>query len=62
MDGFVTRFYRRDGKPREDYYYQTEEEAIHHLNLFKDDDSEYYDLIEVIDLERGKQKAAIYMC
>ena len=59
MDGYVTRFYRRDGKPREDYYYKTKEEALNHLDLFRGDDSGLYELIEVVNLEIGKQEAVL---
>ena len=55
MDGYMTGFHRRDGKPREDYYYHTEEEALSHLSLFENDDSGLYDLIEAVDLKNGKQ-------
>ena len=59
MDGYVTRFHRRDGKPREDYYYHTKEEALNHLNLFRDDDSGLYSLIELIDIENDRQISSL---
>ena len=60
MDGYVTRFHRLDGKPREDYYYHTKEEALNHLNLFRNDDSGLYRSIEVIDLENGARQTVLY--
>ena len=59
MNGYVTRFHRRDGQPREDYYYRTKDEALNHLNLFRDDDSGLYSLIEVADQAKKKQVRAI---
>ena len=60
MDGYVTRFHRRDGQPREDYYYRTKDEALNHLNLFRDDDSGLYGSIEVVDVKKDRKEASIY--
>ncbi len=43
----IVRFVRKDGKPNEEYYYQHLNEALYHIHLFKDDDSGYYDKIEL---------------
>ena len=51
---FVTHFVRKDESPCEDYYYQTVFEAIDHMKLFEDDDSDLYDSIQVIDDQTGK--------
>ena len=59
MNGYMTRFTRRDGKPREEYYYFGLKEAIYHMNLFKDDDSSLYTKVEVIDLKNMKQISAL---
>jgi hypothetical protein len=59
MDGFMTRFIRRDGRPAEEYYYHSLAEAEHHMNLFRDDDSDLYDHIDVVDLKTMKQKAVL---
>ena len=48
-EGFVIRFVRRDKKADEEYFYHTYEDAEHHLNLFRDDDSDLYDRIELVD-------------
>ncbi len=50
---YIIRFIRRDGKKNEDYWYHTLEEALAHLELFRDDDSGLYKKIVVID-EEGK--------
>ena len=42
MDLFIVRFIRRDGKPDEEYYYHTREDAERHFFLFRDDDSNLY--------------------
>ena len=41
---------RKDGKPVEEFFYHTFEAAISHFLLFKDDDSDLYIRIEIIDL------------
>lgn len=46
---FLTKFVRKDEKPDEDYWYQTAEEALHHLSLFVDDDSDLYKRIVASD-------------
>ena len=46
---YITRFYRRDGKQNEDYYYPTYEDAFRHLSLFADDDSGLYLAICIVD-------------
>ena len=59
MDGFLTRFVRRDGKPAEEYYYRSNEEAEDHQKLFKDDDSGLYARVEVINIKVMKQTAVL---
>ena len=49
-NGYVVRFIRKDGKPVEEFFYHTFEAAFSHLLLFKDDDSDLYIRIEIIDL------------
>lgn len=44
---FIVSFIRQDNKPNEDYYYFSKEQAIEHFNLFKDDDSNLYNRIEL---------------
>ena len=46
-NGYIVRFVRRDGKPDEEYFYRTAEEARRHFDMFTDDDSGVYDRIEV---------------
>lgn len=48
---YIVRFQRRDGKPDEDYYYNSFPEAHNHLALFKDDDSNLYTHIEVLEYD-----------
>ena len=45
---FIVRFVRKDGKPDEEYYYHTLQEAETHKKLFDDDDSDLYERIEII--------------
>ena len=47
---FVTRFVCHTG-PCEEYYYHKREDAEAHLNLFRDDDSDLYTAIMVVDEE-----------
>lgn len=56
---YITRFIRKDGKKNEDYWYHTKEEAIAHLELFRDDDSGLYERIVVVD-ENEKENSALY--
>ena len=45
---FIVRFVRKDGRPVEEYYYHTLQEAETHTKLFDDDDSDLYGRIEII--------------
>ena len=45
---FIGRFVRKDGKPDEEYYYHTLQEAEAHKKLFDDDDSDLYERVEII--------------
>lgn len=46
---WIVRFVRKDGKPDEKYYYNTQAEAEYHRSLFQDDDSVLYERIEVVN-------------
>lgn len=46
---FVVRFVRKDGKPDEEYYYHTLEDAEAHRDFFDDDDSGLYERIEIVE-------------
>ena len=46
---YITRFIRKDGQPNEEYYWNKESDAVKHLELFIDDDSDLYERIEVVD-------------
>ena len=50
---FSTRFIRKDGQPDEIYSYNAVEDAVNHLRLFKDDDSDLYRNISVLDEKNG---------
>lgn len=47
---FIVRFVRKDGKPDEEYYYHTLQEAEAHKKLFDDDDSDLYERIEKLKI------------
>ena len=49
---FITRFTKTDGF-LEDYYYHSKNDAIHHLDLFENDDSNLYISIAVFDDTTG---------
>ncbi len=49
-NSYIVRFIRKDGKPVEEFFSHTFEAAISHFLLFKDDDSDLYIRIEIIDL------------
>ena len=51
---YVTRFIRKNGKPDEDYWYHTKQEAMAHMELFNEDDSGLYEKIVVLDEEELK--------
>lgn len=51
---YLVCFNRKDEKPREEYYYGTEAEAMHHASLFDDDDSNLYKNIVVSDETENK--------
>lgn len=53
---WLVRFVRKDGKPDEEYYYNTKEEAEYHRNLFQDDDSGLYEKIEIISNGATKER------
>lgn len=52
---WIVRFVRKDGKPDEEYFYHSQEEAEHHRDLFQNDDSGLYEKIEVIKEESNKE-------
>lgn len=45
---YLVRFTRKDYQPDEEYYYNTLEDAKRHLDLFRDDDSDLYQRIELL--------------
>ena len=47
MKDYIVRFIRVDGKPDEEYYFNTLQEAQAHKELFDDDDSGLYTRIEI---------------
>ncbi len=49
QDLYITRFIRKDHRPTEDYYYHAAADALAHLSLFREDDSNLYTRIEVLD-------------
>lgn len=53
---WLVRFVRKDGKPVEEYYYNTKEEAEYHRNLFQNDDSGLYEKIEIISNGATKER------
>ena len=57
---FSVRFVRKDGKPDEVYSWHTQKEALDHLELFRDDDSELYTEILVINENTGKAIDSIH--
>ena len=48
-DLWIVRFVRKDGKPDEEYFYHSQNEAEYHRDLFQNDDSGLYKKIEVIN-------------
>ena len=46
---FIVSFIRQDFLPNEDYYYYSKEQALEHFNLFREDDSNLYKRIELIE-------------
>lgn len=49
---YLTKFVRKDGKPDEDYFYHTSAEAIDHLRLFLEDNSNLY--TKIVASDEGK--------
>lgn len=50
---FLTKFVQKDGKPDEDYFYDSADGALHHLALFLDDDSNLYKKIVASDEKKN---------
>lgn len=48
-NGYIVRFVRKDNKPVEEFFYHTFEAATSHFLLFKDDDSDLYMRIEIVE-------------
>ena len=46
---WIVRFVRKDGKPNEDYYYNSRVKAEYHRDLFLNDDSGLYERLEIIN-------------
>ena len=56
---YLVRFVRRDGQPDEIYdyaHYAHRSDAEYHFGLFRDDDSELYDRIELI-IDAGRLRS-----
>ena len=53
---YIVRFVRQDGKPDEEYYYRSLEDAEYHFHLFDADDSGLYRRISIesFGLEQGR--------
>ena len=52
---YIVRFIRKDDRPVEEFFYHTFEDATSHLLLFRNDDSDLYTRIEIIDGATEKQ-------
>lgn len=48
---WILRFQRSDQQPDEEYYYQSKAAAVHHMNLFRCDDSGLYQRIDLLQWE-----------
>lgn len=48
MDVFTVKFIRRDKKPNEEYFYHAWEDAEYHFSLFRNDDSNLYEEIVLV--------------
>ncbi len=48
---YLLRFVRRDQQPNEEYFYNNQQDAEYHMNLFRDDDSDLYCRIELLEVE-----------
>ena len=46
---YIVRFVRADGKPDEEYFYHSEEDARYHASLFKGEDTQLYLSIQVVE-------------
>lgn len=55
---YIVRFFRADGQPDEEYYYQRKEDANIHFDLFKVDDSGLYSKI-VIEKHAGTTSSVL---
>ena len=47
---YVVRFVRTDGRPDEEYYYHILNDAVFHFNLFENDDSGIFSMIELLEV------------
>ena len=54
MKDYIVRFISVDGKPDEEYYYNTLQEAQAHKELFDDDDSGLYKRIEIESIQASR--------
>lgn len=48
---YLLRFVRRDQQPNEEYFYNNQQDAEYHMNLFRDDDSDLYCHIDLLRVE-----------
>jgi len=51
---YLVNFIRKDGGPNEEYYYHAEKEAVSHMALFAEDNSNLYKCIVVSDESKNK--------
>lgn len=52
---YLVKFICKSGSPDEDYYYARKEDAVNHMELFRDDDSNLYERIELL-VEKGNME------
>lgn len=56
----IIRFIRKDFLPPEEYYYNHICDAIYHLSLFENDDTDYYEKIQmVVELSNDKEEVIL---
>lgn len=53
---YCVQFKRNDGNPDEEYFYNFLDDAQSHIDLFKNDDSQLYEKIEIIDCNETPEK------
>lgn len=48
---YMVQFVRIDNQPDEEYYYANQSDAMEHLNMFRNDDSGLYQIINVLEID-----------